>query len=96
MQRCKSERSSCAKVQRWRDGVAGDKGARGPGVQVRGLVDQRLGGSEGDQVDQLIGWPVGRRETPLVDTLTSGPVDMGDRGLTQGGTGDRRIGRSIS
>ena len=30
VQRCKSERSSCAKVQRWRDGVAGDKLARGP------------------------------------------------------------------
>ena len=30
VQRCKSERSSCAKVQRWCDGVAGGTLARGP------------------------------------------------------------------
>ncbi len=30
VQKCKAERSSCAKVQRWCDGVAGDKLARGP------------------------------------------------------------------
>ena len=78
----------------------GDKGARGHGDKgrgrIRGLVDQRLGGSERHEVDQLIGWPVGRRETPLVDTLTSGPVDKGETGLAQRGTGDRMSGGSIS
>ena len=50
VQRCKSERSSCAKVQKWRDGVAGDTLARGHvgkgRLQIGGLVDQRLGGSD--------------------------------------------------
>jgi hypothetical protein len=35
-------------------------------------------------------------ETPLVDTLTSGPVDKGETGLAQRGTGDRMSGGSIS
>ena len=58
-----------AGMQRVTEGIfsSGGKGTRG-----------QVGKGRIDEVDQLNGWPVGRRETPLVDTLTSGPVDMGD------------------
>ena len=50
------------------------------GILFKGgkLARGHVGKGRIDEVDQLNGWPVGRRETPLVDTLTSGPVDKGD------------------
>ena len=51
------------------EGIQCIEGSRAGG-RTRGLVDQRLGGSEGCQVDQLIGWPVGQRDK-LAGRLTS-------------------------
>ena len=54
VQRCKPERSSCAKVQKWRDGVAGDKLARGHvGKELTsgGPEAQRLRGPEHGQLN---------------------------------------------
>jgi hypothetical protein len=78
VQRCKSERSSCAKVQKWRDGVAGDKLARGHvGKELTsgGPEAQRLRGPEHGQLKGepetggLAGVPIFRSQVSAVGSL---------------------------